>query len=190
MFSRREKRTPFQNLKEMLIPSMGWDRTVEYFRHRLFRNADSTFKITAGLAVGISISFNPFLGTHIFLAMFFCWLFRFNVFAGIMGTVAGNPWTFPFMFWLDYKIGAWLFQVIGIGDLIVMPDTLTLSYLFAHPLKLFLPLTLGGLICNIAFWPVAYALCYLPVRQMRRAYRYQRLLARRKRRAAQRANLT
>lgn len=189
MFKRRQKLTLFQSLKNLILPARGfeagWDRRVIYYRHRLFRNADSTHKITAGVAIGIAISFSPFLGTHIFIAMFLCWVFRVNVFAGVIGTMAGNPWTFPPMFWLDYKLGAFLFQFFGVGEIVAMPDTLTLEYLFQNPLKLFLPLTLGGFICSLICWPVAYLACYLPVKGMRRAYRYQRIRAQRAKRFSQ-----
>lgn len=178
MFQRRHKQTLRQRITELFFPPRGleegWDRRLAYYRHRLFRNADSTKKVTAGLAFGVAISFTPFLGVHIFMAVFLCWLFRVNAFAGVLGTIAGNPWTFPLMYWLAYEVGAFLFYHFGIGDIIAMPDTLTLTYLFQNPLKLFLPLTVGGVICAILSWPLAYLACYVPVQNIRRDYHRQR----------------
>jgi uncharacterized protein (DUF2062 family) len=175
MFKRRSPLNPAQQLKEMIWPSMGWDRAYYYFRHRLFRNADSAHKISGGLSLGMAVSFTPFLGTHLLQAIFFAWLFRFNVVAAVIGTLGGNWWTFPAMFWLDYVVGSAIFNALGVDELIAMPETMTLQFLFENPLKLLLPLTLGGIICAILSWPVCYVLLYWPVRGMRRAYRYQRL---------------
>ncbi|MGZ9108438.1 MAG: DUF2062 domain-containing protein [Micavibrio sp.] len=175
MFKRRQKRHPVTKLKEMIWPRMGWDRAIDYFRHRLFRNSDSTHKITGGLAIGVGVSFTPFLGFHLAFAAFLAWAFRFNIIAALIGTVIGNPWTFPFFFWLDYQIGTLIFQAFGVESIITLPEILTLEYLFQNPLKLFLPMTVGGIICAVAVWPLAYLALFLPVKGMRRAYRYQRL---------------
>ncbi len=161
---------------------MGWGRAYDYFRHRVFRNSDSAHKITAGLAVGVAISLTPFLGMHLFLAIFFAWVFRFNVIAALIGTIIGNPWTFPAFFWLDYQVGTFIFHLFGMEDSIAMPKALTLEYLFQNPLRLFLPMTLGGIICALVTWPLAYLALFFPVRGMRRAYRYQRLRRMRKKR--------
>ena len=178
LFRRRQKLTLTQKFRELVFPAkgmeQGWDRRIAYYRHRLFRNADSAHKVTAGLALGIAISFTPFLGLHIFIVMFLCWLFRINVFAGVLGTIAGTPWTFPLMYWLAYEVGAFLFHYFGIGEIIAMPETLTVSYLFHNPLKLFLPLTVGGVICAILSWPLAYLVCYVPVQKFRRRYHEER----------------
>jgi uncharacterized protein (DUF2062 family) len=182
MFKRRQKLHLVTKLKEMIWPSMGWERAYDYFRHRLFRNSDSAYKITGGLAIGVSVSFTPFLGAHLLLAVFFAWVCRFNIIAALIGTVIGTPWTFPFFFWLDYQVGAFIFQAFGVESIIALPEILTLEYLFQNPLKLFLPMTLGGIVCAVAVWPLAYLALFFPVKGMRRAYHYQRLRRMRKKR--------
>lgn len=186
MFKRRSPLSPVQQLKEMVWPSMGWVRAYDYFRHRVFRNADSAHKISGGLSMGMAVSFTPFLGTHILQAIFFAWLFRLNIVASVIGTLGGNWWTFPAMFWLDYVVGTAVFNAFGVDELIAMPETMTLQFLFENPLKLLLPLTLGGIICAILSWPVCYVLLYWPVKGMRRAYRYQRMRLTRARRQMKR----
>jgi len=166
----------------MIWPSMGWRRTYHYFRHRLFRNSDSSHKITGGLATGCAVSFTPFIGTHLLQAAFFAWIFRLNVLAALIGTIIGNPWTFPAMFWLDYQVGDFVFQLFGIEEMVALPEVLTLEYLFQNPLKLFLPMTLGGIIFALICWPLAYLALFFPVKVMRRAYYYQRLRLKRRKR--------
>lgn len=56
--------------------------------------------IAAGFACGVAVSFTPFLGFHCILAAIMAWFIRGNVLAAAIGTVAGNPWTFPFI-WIS-----------------------------------------------------------------------------------------
>ncbi len=172
---------------------MGWGRTYHYYRHRIFRTGDSTYKITAGLATGAAVSWSPFLGTHFLQALFLSWLLKANLLAGFIGTAWGNPWTFPVMFFLSYKLGAWLCGLFGLERIVSLPDRddfsyfmdhplLFLDYLFAYPLHLLLPLTIGGYLFALLFWPLTYVTLYYPVRLARRTYRLQRM----KRRAMKR----
>ena len=196
IFRRGEKRDLLIRLKETLWPSQGWRRTFHYYRHRIFRTGDSTYKITAGLASGAAVSWSPFLGTHFVQALFLSWLLRGNLLAGFIGTVMGNPWTFPVMFWISYRLGAWILGGFGFDPVIfpeengglvfayLFSDPWTfLGHLFASPLQLLLPLVVGGYICAFLFWPLAYGLLYYPVRTARKAYRLQRLRRRKKRKA-------
>lgn len=186
IFRRGVPRGALKKIREFLWPSMGWARTVDYYYHRIFRTGDSTYKIAAGLAVGAAVSFTPFLGTHIVQAVFFAWLLRASLIAGAVGTLLGNPWTFPFIFYVIYHVGTWICGIFGLGDFIVLPGEAAFShfvdeplafarYLFDHPLKLLLPLGIGGYLCALLVWPLAYFMLYYPVRGARRAYRLQRL---------------
>ncbi len=57
------------------------------------------YAIAAGPACGVVISLTPFVGLHTLLAVVIAWLIRANVLAAALGTIVGNPWTFPFI-WL------------------------------------------------------------------------------------------
>lgn len=161
----------------------------------MFRTGDSTYKITAGLATGAAVSWTPFFGTHFIQAIFFSWIIRANMLAGFIGTSWGNPWTFYFMFWAGYKLGVYICSLFGLADFVAIPPDFNLqyfmanpleffSYLLQNPLKLLLPITLGGYLCGLMFWPVAYILLFYPVRSARAAYRLQRLKRIKKKRAA------
>lgn len=56
--------------------------------------------IAAGFACGVAVTFTPFLGLHCILAVIIAWFIRGNVLAAAIGTVTGNPWTFPFI-WIS-----------------------------------------------------------------------------------------
>lgn len=197
ILKRKKPRKVGKQFREALWPTQGWKRTYHYYRHRVFRTGDSTYKITAGLATGVAVSWTPFYGTHFAQAMFFSWCLRASMIAGFIGTIWGNPWTFSFIFWLAYKLGVTICGWFGLNDFIALPASFNLdyfidnpadffTYLFSHPLKLLLPITLGGYLCGILSWPVAYALLYYPVRIIRKTYRKQRF-ARFKKRQERRA---
>ncbi len=185
MFRRRvPKRIEFL-LQDLVWPRMGWTRAFHYWQHRLFRNCDSTYKITAGLASGAAVSFSPFIGTHIIQALVLSRVLRANWLAGAAGTVWGNPWTFPFLWASSYMSGAWLLHVAGLERIKILPDYLDFeyflnepgeffNYLLGHPLELLLPMTIGSLVAGVAFWFLAYGLLYYPVFYAMKAYRRQR----------------
>lgn len=185
MFKRRTKQNILQKTREALWPSMGWKRTWHYYRHRILRGKDSTYRIAAGLAMGAALSFSPFIGTQIIQATLLAAMIRASWIAAIVGTMWGNPWTFPFIFWCIYTVGVLVCGFFGAGDFLALPDFMDgqffmdrpvvfLSYIFAHPLKLLLPLTVGGYICALLFWPLAYAILYYPVKLAQKAYRAER----------------
>ena len=67
--------------------------------------------MSLGLATGVAISFTPFIGLHALLAMFISWVIGGSMAAALIGTLFGNPWTFPFIWYLTYEIG----QIINYG---------------------------------------------------------------------------
>lgn len=181
IFKRKNPRGILGKTRESVWPSMGWVRAFHYYRHRIFRDGTSTYRITAGIALGAAISFTPFIGTHFLQVAAIAPLMRANILAGFAGTVFGNPWTFPFLFWLGYKVGIFMCGLFGMGDFLALPDFMNmqyfteqpfvfLSFLFANPLKLLLPMALGGYICAVLFWPFAYLMLYRPVQLARIAY--------------------
>lgn len=174
MFARREKHTLQKRFREAIWPSMGWRRAFLFYRHFLLRAPGSTYKIVGGLSVGIAVSFLPTLGFHLAQSYFFGWLLRVNKMAAWIGTAFGNPITFPVMFWLDYKLGAFIVGFWEKNEYVVLPKELTWSFMLSDPLSVFLPMFLGGVIMAVAAWPVSYLLLYYPVQSMRRGYRDHR----------------
>ncbi|MFN3826161.1 MAG: DUF2062 domain-containing protein [Micavibrio sp.] len=179
LFKRRKPLALHIRTREALWPSMGWGRAASYFRHRLLRQSASTYKIAGGLATGVAVSFTPLLGTHFIQSALYAHFMRQSKIAALVGTFWGNPWTIPPMFYLDYKIGAGLFSLFGFTALLP-PDDHGLAHLWQEPLYLFLPMLLGGIICAVVSWPLAYLGFYFPVRGMQRAYRLERLRRRRR----------
>lgn len=136
--------------------------------------------IAAGLACGVAISFTPFIGFHFLLAALLSWIIGGNLLASAIGTAAGNPWTFPFIWAWIYTAGHW---ILGTGGAEEGIAHLTLHYISHHVWDIFLPMLVGGVPTAIIVW----FLTYYPVRRMIHAYHERRRnqrLAGRKRMAA------
>lgn len=77
----------------------------QHFVERLRALSGTPISIAAGAATGVMISFTPFVGLHTLLAIVIAWLIRANVLAAAIGTIIGNPWTFPFIWAAVYYTG-------------------------------------------------------------------------------------
>ena len=64
---------------------------------RLKQLKGTPYSIAAGCACGVAISFTPFIGFHLILAAITAWIIRGNIVSSAIGTLIGNPWTFPFI---------------------------------------------------------------------------------------------
>lgn len=197
IFKRRQKPRFWVKMREYVWPTMGWKRALHYYKHRVLRTGDSTYKITAGLAAGIGVSFSPFLGTHFVQGLALSWALRGNWIAMFVGTAFGNPWTLPILFALNYKLGVFLCGLFGYADFVALPDDVTrdgflddssafVAYMFDHPMKFLLPMVVGGYTSCAVSLPISYALLYYPVRRARFIYRLQRARRRRARLRARR----
>lgn len=113
MFGRKKELPFWTRLKGWLWPAMGWRRHVVYLLKRLTRLSGTPQSIACGFACGAAISFTPFIGLHIALSMLLAWLLRGHIIAAAVGTVVGNPWTFPFIWLATYKVGQML---LGSGE--------------------------------------------------------------------------
>ena len=185
IFKRKNGQTPKEKLQSSLWPAMGWPRTFTYYKHRIFRQDQTSHQITSGLATGMAISWTPFYGFHIISALCISHLLKFNLFAALAGTLWGNPWTFPVMLWLNYHLGLFITGLIGldiVGDFAMLlaeinftkEPLLFMKTLFKHPFHVLLPVTIGGIINGLLFWPCIYAICYKPVSYIHAKYKAKR----------------
>ncbi len=104
-FGRRKKTTIFLFFKNTFKIFFSLNRTKKYIFLNLKRMKGSPHEIALGLACGISISCTPFLGLHALLAISLAWIINGSMAAALIGTLFGNPWTFPFIWYLSYEIG-------------------------------------------------------------------------------------
>ncbi|MBP5855871.1 DUF2062 domain-containing protein [Marivibrio halodurans] len=171
MFKRRKKRAVVARVREAFWPSLGWARWVEYFRHRLGRMPGTPYAIACGFAFGAAISFTPFMGFHILFAGLMAYFARGSVLASAIGTVVGNPWTFPFIWLGIFKLGN---LILGVSAEDLQTHRLSFGYLLDHPWEVFLPMAVGGV---TVFAPV-WAAFFFPLRRAIAGYQHRRFLRR------------
>lgn len=175
MFVRDQKPSKWKMIKEFIYPDMGYWRTLKYMYYRVVRLSDHTSKIAAGLAIGAAISFSPLMGTHFVQSLALAHIFRVNYLASMVGTFVGNPWTFPFLWVAGYELGVQILQLFGYDAQASLPDSdgLTLSailhLLWEQPIDLFLPWMLGGYVCALICWPIAFCIFYIGVKSAKAA---------------------
>jgi len=88
---------------------MNISKILRLIKMKIFRIKDFPESVAIGLAWGVSISFTPLLGLHLIICYSGTILMRGNLIAATVGSVIGNPWTFPFFFYLAYKLGLLFF---------------------------------------------------------------------------------
>ena len=113
MFKANKKKSIWRKLSDFIYPKIGVKRSIKYTGHRLGRMKSSPYEIACGFAIGAAISFTPFMGLHIIISAIIAFIMRGSIIASAIGTVVGNPLTFPFIWALVYSTGAF---IVGATD--------------------------------------------------------------------------
>jgi uncharacterized protein (DUF2062 family) len=106
MFLRRKSPGFWVRIRNVIWPKMGLSRAWRYLVHRMARLSASPHAIALGFAAGAFASFTPFIGLHFILAGLLAFALRASILASAIGTVVGNPLTFPFIWLATYNVGA------------------------------------------------------------------------------------
>lgn len=108
LFKRRDKRTKLKYIKDILFPKKGWRRALEYISYRLIRIPDTPHRIALGLSCGVFVSFLPIFGAHFVVGALLAYVIKGNIFASIIGTIVGNPVTFPIIAGASINFGQYI----------------------------------------------------------------------------------
>lgn len=106
MINRHDLRGSVKRVKDFIWPRKGFLRAWKYLAVRLSRMKATPHAIAAGFASGAAASFTPLLGLHFILAFALAFVTRGSMIAAALGTVIGNPVTFPLFFSTTYWVGA------------------------------------------------------------------------------------
>ncbi|MEM1020748.1 MAG: DUF2062 domain-containing protein [Sphingomonadales bacterium] len=159
LFRPRKPRTFLTRIGAFFWPKGGFARSVEYVRHRLGRLPDTPHRLAAGFASGVACSFTPLIGLHFVLAALLALTLRGNLVASAFGTIAGNPWTFPFIWSITYLLGS---SVTGLGAGMDPFDELQIATILSNPWGVFgpilTPMLVGAIPLAVASWCATYLL--------------------------------
>ena len=110
---RRKPRSYAQIASDMVYPRGGWSRAARYTLYRLRRLPDQPQRIARGVAAGVFVSFTPLFGIHLFGSMALAWIIGGNMLAAVIGSLIGNPLTFPFIAALSLGLGRRMMGIEG-----------------------------------------------------------------------------
>ncbi|MAI28742.1 MAG: DUF2062 domain-containing protein [Pelagibacteraceae bacterium TMED124] len=128
-------------------------RIIKLQKYRITKIKDFPESVAIGIAWGAAVSFTPLLGFHLIICYLGTWLMRGNLIAATVGTVVGNPWTFPFIFYLDYKIGTTIyFNSIDYYEF-------KIKFFVVHFEDLFYPTLLGSVPLALIVWFITFNMC-------------------------------
>ena len=181
MFARGKKQGLLVRAQNFIWPSMGLRRAWKFLVHRMARLSLGPHAIALGFAAGAFVSFMPFIGFHFILAGLLAFALRASILASAIGTVVGNPVTFPFIWLAAYNLGAALLgRAVKTELLIDLPSNsggtanegfLAQVHLLWRVIEpIFLPLVIGGVPIGL----VCAVLCYWLVRMSVERFQSQR----------------
>ena len=107
-FGRKKKKRLITSIYNFIKIFFALSRTKKYISLSIKRIKGTPQALSLGLATGIAISFTPFIGLHALLAIFISWVIGGSMAAALIGTLFGNPWTFPFIWYFTFEIGQFI----------------------------------------------------------------------------------
>lgn len=184
VFGRRIKPGLIERLRRTVLPPGGWRRALRYLWHRIARLPGSPTSIAVGFASGAAVSILPTVGFHFVLGALLAWALRGNLIASAIGTLLGNPWTFPVVWVGTYELGAMLLGQPDHADSIhfasffamLWETALALDWhtLVRRILPIWGPMMVGSLPVALVTWLVTYALVRRAVTAAQHARHHRR----------------
>ena len=125
-------------------------RYLKLLKYKIVRIKDFPESVAIGLAWGAAVSFTPLLGFHLIICYTGTYLMKGNLIAATVGTIVGNPWTFPFFFYISYKFGIFFyFEPLDNYEF-------NINFLLNNFDDLFFPTLLGCLPIAILIWIITF----------------------------------
>ena len=135
---------------DFYIKKISLLRFFKHQKYKIFRLKEPPESISIGLAWGAAVSFTPLIGLHIIICFIGTILMRGNLLAATAGTVIGNPWTFPLIFFICYKLGILFYPGSSVDF------ELKVSYFINNFTDLFVPTLIGSIPISIFTWFAVY----------------------------------
>ncbi|MFT7432730.1 MAG: hypothetical protein ACI9TY_000348 [Alphaproteobacteria bacterium] len=117
------------HIQEYVWPSIGVKAFLRYMEIKLKRARGSAHTIALGFSMGVFASFTPFMGLHALIAIALAVPFGGSAIMAIIGTIIGNPWTFPFIWLSSYNLGNFL---LGRAEFESLPETFSFAHIWEN----------------------------------------------------------
>ncbi|MDA5194264.1 DUF2062 domain-containing protein [Govanella unica] len=150
---------------------MGWRRYIIFMRHRLGRMQGTPYSIAAGFACGAAMSMTPLFGLHLVVSLIVAWAIRANVLAAALGTLLGNPWTYPIFIYWTFELGSVILGHHSGGGVFAQ---FSLDDLWHHPLQTLEPVIWPMIVGSVPLVIMVWSLTYWPLYTVIKRYKNQR----------------
>lgn len=167
---RNKRRRIIDHIQEYIWPSIGGRAFLRFMEIKLKRARGSAHAIALGFAMGAFASFTPFMGLHALIAIILAVPFGGSAIMAILGTVVGNPWTFPAIWLSTYNLGNYM---LDRHTALEFPTTFEFSEiwgnLYFYVDNFILPMAVGGIPMGALFATGIYVLLYNKINRYRNA---------------------
>ncbi len=134
-------------------------RKAREYYYLLIKGRESPERIARGFAVGVFIAFNPLLGFHTILCIFFSIIFKASKTASILGSLVCNPFTIPVIYFSEYEVGKFFMNIFNFDvEIVHLSDfkELTLKAIVEFGKSIAYPICIGSIIFGAIFSIIAY----------------------------------
>ena len=141
------------------------------FSHGLKRLSSiqgSPNEIALGFAFGVFIGMTPTIGLQMLLAGFVATLLGWNAVAAVMGVWITSPATAPFIYSTTYVVGASVYNFLADDTLTLRFKVSELSSLIYKTPKVFVALTIGGILLGLPLAILCYYAMYILIYEYRK----------------------
>lgn len=168
LFKRRKPLSVFNRLLQFIRPKTGYSRALGYLKKRFYRMTESHYSMAMGFTCGAMLSFTPFVGFHFIIAGFVAYLINASIFMAALGTLVGNPWTFPLMWWSSLKVGNWALGYVQPTNLDI---TVEMNSIVSDIYSIMIPWIVGSFLISLVFGPPIYFIMYWSMKKLRERFR-------------------
>jgi uncharacterized protein (DUF2062 family) len=135
-------------------------RSLKKIYERFLRIRGRPREIALGFALGLFIGMTPSIGTQMAIAAFVAALFKWNKFSAAIGVWITNPLTAPFIYSLNYLIGAMLLEIKRGYRLPTEIGISGMSHILHKAPEVFWALLLGGAVLGLPLAVAGYYFSY------------------------------
>ncbi len=165
-------------------PNVAWLRArLRYFWRRILQVRATPHEVALGFAIGVFAACTPFLGIQTILACVLAFMFRVSMPAAALGTLIGNPLSWPAIWSASYVSGALLLgqdptyaanhlsdTANALGATLMAPSPETLGTALSNLSPFAGPMVVGGLLVGL----IAAVFSYYPTRRAVRVFQRHR----------------
>ena len=171
LFARRTRPKLAHRIRAAFWPRAGWRRSARYYGKRIVRLSASPHAVAAGVAAGVIVSWTPFVGFHFLMSAAIAFVLGGNLIASAIGTVIGNPLTFPFMWWSAYAVGRTLLGIPPEHERFAEMMRNIGKAPLAEIMPILKPMVVGALPLGALSGAITYLIVSFMVREYRKARR-------------------